>query len=60
MAVIKKILDSERTFPHQICPKCPVIFGSESPNSFEVKLLGLVWFKTLDIEEESAFSSIRI
>ena len=26
MAVIKKILDSERTFPHQICPKCPVFF----------------------------------
>lgn len=36
-------------FPRVFCPFCPVIFVSESPNSFDVKELDVVWFVIPDI-----------
>jgi|GEM_PF-4594086 len=45
---IKNILALERLFPRVICPFCPVFFVSESPISFDVKELNVVWFDLPD------------
>jgi len=49
IGVGNEIRTYRETFPRVFCPFCPVIFVPESSNSFEVKSLGLVWFKTPDI-----------
>ena len=49
MAIIKEILDSERTFPHQICPFCPVFFVYNISNTMVYNEINNVLYKNPDI-----------
>ena len=44
----KKINDLREVIPSETCPFCPVFFVSESPISFDVKELNVVWFDLPD------------